>query len=217
MSLMAIIAAGQKGLLIRAVGGAVGVDEPVARAALERLLQAMARRLTKRADNREERRILLETVAAGGFQRYLDDPRALLGRDTIRDGEDLLTYLYGSVDVARDHARTIGPPSGLDAEVFTRLMTVAACLLLGAMARRLEQQTQDRLVDVGATGLVMGLVQAIWAGIMEGTARSMFRRRASFRYRMGAERRRQQRGEAPSGRPELEEILGDLLGAGEPN
>jgi hypothetical protein len=46
----------------------------------------------------------------------------------VRDGEGLLAYAYGSVDAAREDARAIGPPAGLDREVFARLMTLAASL-----------------------------------------------------------------------------------------
>lgn len=209
MSLMAIIAAGQQGLLIRTVGGAIGVDEPVARAAIERLLPAMARQLSERAHDPAESEIVLDVVAHGGFQRYLDDPRALLGREAIRDGEEMLTYLYGSVDAARQHATAIRPPAGLDAGVFARLMTLAACLLLGAMARRLEHQAHNELAESGVAGILKGLGQAILRGIVEGTARSMFRRRTSFRRRMA--RRRGRLDHAPSHRPALDEVLGDLL------
>jgi hypothetical protein len=210
MSLMAIIAAGQNGLLIRSVGGAIGVDEPVARAAIERLLPPMARQLSERAHEPEESEIVLDVVAYGGFQRYLDDPRALLGREAIRDGEDMLTYLYGSVEAAREQARAIGPPAGLDAEVFARLTTLAACLVLGAMARRLEHHDHEDLAELGVSGMLKGLGQAIVRGFIEGSTRSLGRRRAGFRRRMA--RRRARRDHSPSRRPSLDEILSDLLG-----
>jgi hypothetical protein len=208
MSLMALVAAGQRGLLIRTVGGAIGVDETVARDALERLLTAVARRLNERAGDPAECQILLDVIANGGYQRYLDDARALLGRAAIGDGEQALVYLYGSVEVAREHARSIGPPAGLDAEVFARLMTLAASLLLAAMARRLEQQANDRLAEGGPAAVLTGLGQALLRGFVEGTRRALFRRRASFQRRM-ARRRRLARG--ASGRPSLDDLLGDLL------
>ena len=208
MSLMALIAAGQQGLLIRTVGAALGVDEAVARPALERLLAVIARRLSERAGDPVECQILLDVIAGGGFPRYLDDARALLGREAIRDGEDLLTYLYGSVEAAREHARAIGPPAGLDAEVFARLMTLAASLLLAAVARRLEQQARERLAEGSPAGVLKGLGQAVLRGFLDGTGRALFRRRASFRRRMA---RRRRFGQSSSRRPSLDELLGDLL------
>jgi hypothetical protein len=159
MSLMALMAAGQQGLLIQTVGGVVGVEEPVARQALERLSRAIARRLSARvAVEPAEHEVLLDVVARGGFERYLDDPRALFGRKAVRDGEDLLAYVYGSVEAAREEARAGGPAAeGLDRDVFARLMTLAASLLLAAMARKLEQQARASSAVAGPAGVLKEL------------------------------------------------------------
>jgi hypothetical protein len=208
MSLLALIAASQNGLLIRAVGSVIGVDEPVARDALERLLATIAERLGARAADPAEHDILLDVIASGSFQRYLDDPRALFGRDAVRDGEVLLAYLYGSVEAARQRARAVGPPAGLDGEVFARLMTLAASLLLGAMARRLEELARDPLPAPGPAGALRELGQTVLRGFADGTMRTF--RHASFRRRMVLRRLylpRRRRTHAAS----IEELLGDLL------
>jgi len=209
---MALIAASQNGLLIRAVGSVIGVDEPVARDALERLLATIAERLGARAADPVEHDILLDVIASGGFQRYLDDPRALFGRDAVRDGEGLLAYLYGSLEAARDDARAIGPPAGLDGEVFARLMTLAASLLLGAMARRLEDLARDPFPATGPAGALRELGRTVLRGLADGTMRTF--RHASFRRRMALRRLnlpRRRRDHAVS----IDELLGDLL-EGEP-
>jgi hypothetical protein len=209
MSLMALMAAGQQGLLIRSVGGVIGVEEPVARQALERLSRAIARRLSSRvAIEPAEHEVLLDVVARGGFERYIDDPRALYGRESVRDGEGLLAYAYGSVDAAREEARAIGPPAGLDREVFARLMTLAASLMLAAMARRFEQQVRQRRAAPGPAGMLKELGETVLHGMAAGTTRAFLR--ASFRRRMALRRlglslRRPERGAS------LDELLGGLL------
>ena len=209
MSLMALMAAGQQGLLIKTVGGLIGVEEPVAARALERLSRAIARRLSARvAIEPAEHEVLLDVVARGGFERYLDDPRALLGREAVRDGEDLLTYAYGSVDAAREEARVVGPPPGLDSDVFARLMTLAASLVLGAMARKLEQQARANSAVAGPAGVLKEFGETVMRGLADGTLRTF--RRASFRRRMALRRlgfslRR------PEGGASVDELLGDLL------
>ena len=209
MSLMALMAAGQQGLLIQTVGGVIGVEEPVARRALERLSGAIARRLSARvAVEPAEHEVLLDVVARGGFERYLDDPRALFGREAVRDGEDLLAYAYGSVEAAREEAKAVGPPPALDRDVFARLMTLAASLLLAAMARKLEQQTRGPSAVAGTAGVLKELGETVMRGLADGTLRTF--RRASFRRRMALRRlglslRRPERGAS------LDELLGDLL------
>ena len=209
MSVMALMAAGQHGLLIKAVGGVVGVEEPVAGRALERLSRAIARRLSARvAVEPAEHEVLLDVVARGGFERYLDDPRALFGREAVRDGEDLLAYAYGSVEAARDDAKAVGPPAGLDRDVFARLMTLAASLVLAAMARKLEQQARASSAVSGSAGVLKEFGETVMRGLADGTLRTF--RRASFRRRMALRRlgfslRR------PEGGASLDDLLGDLL------
>jgi hypothetical protein len=197
MSVMTVIAAGQQGLLFHAVGGAIGVDEPVAHDALERLLRVLARRLSARAADPREHEILLDVIARGDFGRFIDDPRALLGRAAVRDGEQILAYLYGSVEAARKEAKAIGPPEGLDVEMFARLTTLAASLLLGAMARQLEQQARDHSAVPGPAGVLKQLGETFLRGFAEGTMRSIrpagFRRRMALR-RLGLRLRRQHHG-----------------------
>lgn len=209
MSLMAVIEAGQKGLLIEAVAGLLGSDEPVARDAIERLLRALAQRLSVRAADPGEQEVVLDVVAGGGYQRALDDPRVLFGRDGVRDGEEALAYLYGSLGAARAEARAIGPPAGIEREVFARLTTLAALLLLAGLARQLEQQERDALPETGLTGSLKKLGNVVLRGLADGTMRTLHRRRSSFRRRMAA--RRRQPGGTRSRRPSLDELLGGLL------
>lgn len=209
MSLMALVAAGQQGLLIKTVGGVIGVEEPVAARALERLSRPIARRLSARvAVEPAEHEVLLDVVARGDFERYLDDPRALFGRHAVRDGEDLLTYVYGSVEAAREEANAVGPPPGLDRDVFARLMTLAASLVLAAMARKLEQQARASAAVAGPAGVLKEFGETVMRGLADGTLRTF--RRASFRRRMALRRlgfslRR------PEGGASVDELLGDLL------
>jgi hypothetical protein len=208
MSLMALVAAGQQGLLIQTVGGVVGVEEPVARQALERLSRAIARRLSARvAVEPAEHEVLLDVVARGGFESYLDDPRALFGRGAVRDGEDLLAYAYGSVEAAREEAKKVGSPRWLDRDVFARLMTLAASLVLAAMARSMEQ-ARPRTPVAGPAGVLKEFGETVMRGLADGTTRTF--RRARFRRRMALRRlgfslRR------PEGGASLDELLGDLL------
>ena len=208
MSLLALMAAGQQGLLIQTVGGVVGVEEPVASEALERLSRAIARRLSARvAVEPAEHEVLLDVVARGDFERYLDDPRALFGRAAVRDGEDVLAYAYGSVEAAREEATALGPPPGLDRDVFARLMTLAASLVLAAMARTMEQ-ARSRSVVAGPAGVLKDLGETVMRGLADGTLRTFrrprFRRRMALR-RLGLSLRRPERGAS------LDELLGDLL------
>ncbi|MFW6077243.1 MAG: hypothetical protein ACOC71_05800, partial [Hyphomicrobiales bacterium] len=110
----------------------------------------------------------------------------LFGRAAVRDGEQTLTYLYGSLEAARDEARAVGPPEDLDTEVFARLMTLAASLLLGAMAKQLEEHARARPAATGPAGVLKDMGETVLRGLADGTTRTF--RRASFRRRMALRR-----------------------------
>lgn len=209
MSLMAVIEAGHKGLLMQAVAGLLGSDEAVARDAMERLLRALAHRLSLRAGDPAEQEFVLDVLARGGYQRALDDPRILFGRDGVRDGEEALAYLYGSLEAARAAVRAIGPPAGIEREVFARLATLAALLLLAGLARELDQLASERATEAGPMGMLKGLGRVAVRALVDGTTRTLYRRGPSFSRRMAS--RRRQPGGTTFGRPGLDELLGDLL------
>lgn len=210
---MALISAGHGGRLLRNLGGPAGIEEPLVRTALERLLPPLARRLSEQAADPVERELLLDAVAEGGYQRYLDDPRALLGRDAIVDGEELLVHLYGSLDLARQEAKSVGPPRGLDADVFARMMTLAASLLLAVMARRQALLAgRDVSAAQGSAAIIAGLVEAVVRGFVEGTMRSLRprRRTGALSRRRRWPRRRSNEAARPAS---IEALLGELLDA----
>lgn len=210
MSPMEIIAAGQHGLLIQAVAGVIGVEEGVARNAIERLLKAIGRRLSERAADPAEQENVLDVLAGGDFQLCLDDPRALFGPFAVRDGEGLLAYLYGSLEAARAEARRIGPPRGLDKEVFARLLTLAASLLLAALARRLEKEKGELPAEAGLTDYLQDLGRTILRGFADGTVRTLFRR-VGFRGRMAMSRMKLRLSRRPGHGPSIDNLLGSLL------
>lgn len=214
MSLMQVIEAGHQGHLFATVGVAAGVDAEVARAALERLLPPLARRLSEHAGDPVEEAALLDVIAGGGYRRYLEDPRALLGRDSIRNGEEALIYLYGSLEAARQEANAVGPPASLDRDVFARMMTLAASLLLAAMAQRREHLLQHSTAEDSSIATALkGLWQAALRGFLEGSTRAVRPLGGSRSFaRLMHARRRKQRGRREPDRPSLDELLGDLVG-----
>lgn len=213
MTLMEVIEAGHQGHLFGTVGVAAGVDAQVARAAVERLLPPLARRFSERGGDPVEGAALLDVISGSGYRRYLEDPRALLGRDSIRNGEEALIYLYGSLEAAREEANAIGPPASLDRDVFARMTTLAASLLLAGMAQRREHMLQQSTAEEASIAAALkGLWQAALRGFVEGSTRAVRPLGGSRSFgRLMQARRRKYANRTEVSRPSVDELLGDLV------
>lgn len=220
----------QNGQLIDTLGAACEISETRCRQALERLTPNIARLINERIIDEDDYEDLVDILDDEDQTECLDNPTEMLSRGTISDGKDILEILYGSLDVAHEAARRIGPPNGVDENTFTRLMAMAAALTFSAMARR-NQQYQLAAVDQPASGggLISTLFNALVTGFMEGfrqatrrktrrrRKRSLLeqilgtgttsRRRSTRRRRSSRKRKRQRRRKTPS----LRDLLGDIL------
>jgi len=211
MEILDIITSAQSGGLIVQLATAAGVDPQTARTALDALVPAIAGRIAEKASDEDEHAHLLAVVDDSEADDYLDNARTLLSRSAVRDGEDILTYLYGSLDAARSEAERISAPAGMTQETFDRLMTFAAALVLAAMTRR------NKMLKMPATALgvsagsciAAGLVGAVIKGFVDGMKRALVPRRR--RTRIGTRRTSRTRRKRSSRAPSLNDILGNLV------
>lgn len=223
--IMDVLQQSQDGKLVATLGKASMLDEARGRAALDRLTPDIARRIADLASNDEAYEDLLEILDEEEQVEYLDSAAAMLSRNSINDGEDILKQLYGSLDGARATALEIGAPNGVDDEIFVRIMTLAASLTLAAMARR-SQQFQLGVVDNKAAetkddGIVAMLISALVAGLLQGLKQAVRPRRRRRRRNIltsifgdqPKRRRRTTRKRKTTRRktPSLNDLLGDLL------
>jgi len=211
MEIPEIIASAQGGHLITHLAAAAGVDQPTARAALDRLVPEIASRIADKAGDPEEHQHLLDVVDDSEADDYLDNPRTLLSRSATKDGEDILAYLYGSVAAARREAARIGAPAGMEQPTFEALMTFAAVLVLAAMTRRSKRLAMPAagLLGSGNGGIAAALIGAVVKGLIDGMKRALVPRRR--RTSIGTRRRSSSRRKKSNRKPDLNDILGDLV------
>ena len=211
MEILDIIASAQGGALVTHLAAAAGVDQETARAALDRLVPEIARRIAEKATDPDEYEHLLGVVDDSEADDYLDNPRTLLSRSATKDGEDILAYLYGSLDAARREAARIGAPPGMKKPTFEALMTFAAALVLAAMTRRSKTLAMPAAGLVGGAGggIASVLIGAVVKGLVDGMKRALVPRRR--RTRISRRRSSSSRRKRSSRTPSLNDILGDLV------
>ena len=149
--LLTILEESQNGQLVQSLATACDLEEAQCREALERLVPEIARRISDHIEDDDDLEELVDILDEQEQAAILDDPNAMFSRDVVQDGKDLLELLYGSLDRAEDRAEDIGPPRGVDEDLFERMMTMTAALTFAAMSRR-NPDTSTRYCRRNAQG-----------------------------------------------------------------
>jgi len=213
-----IVAAGD-GRQLAALVAAAGMSPRDVEAVLRAQVPAIAARIHERAAADEaELDAIFDIVEAGEAEDYLEDPRALTSRAAVRDGEDILAHLFGSLEAARAEA---GAPPGMAPELAARLMTWSAVLCVAAMSRRWRTEALPAMqaASSGGEGLLALLVRTIVTALLRALKSALLPRRRrsrapySRRYRRHRRKRRSRRTRRSRRRRRRDiSILEDILG-----
>lgn len=209
MELIDHIRQAQGGRLVALLGAAAGLDPHAAEALLRLQVPVIARRIDAvTAEDPAALETLFDIVEEGEAEAYLEDIRTLTSRAAVKDGEELLTHLFGSLESARRAAIEAGVPNGVSLEVAARFFTFAAVLAVAAMSRRWRtdvmpaftagRSREAHSAGMGGTlagGLLATVIAALVDGLIQGLLRGLRprrRRRTRYarRYRRHATRRR---------------------------
>ena len=195
-----------------ALAGDYSVD--AAEKALKTHVREIGSKIAVKARDPEELELLLDVIEAGEHDDYLTNPDALLSREAVEEGEEILAHVYGSVERARAVASTLRKPHGISEEKMQRMMTLAATLCVAALVKR-GQQTY-LAADMGgiASTFFSELIAAIIKGITHVPAKRRRRRnRATYAksYKTSRKRRRQRKRSKRTRTPDLADVFGELL------
>ncbi len=212
-----IISAGS-GRPLAALAAAAGISPREMEQVLRAQVPAIAARIHQRAAADEaELEAIFDILEAGEAEDYLEKPRALTSRAAVRDGEDILAHLFGSLDAARRQAPA---PPGMAPELAGRLMTWSALLCVAAMSRRWRTEALPAMASSGDGGILSLLVQAIVSGLLRALKSALLprrRRRTPYsrryrRHRRRTSRRRTSRRHSRRRRRRNVSILEDIIG-----
>ncbi len=123
MALLDILTQAQGGAFYANAGKAVGIPPDEARAALSALCPAIALKLRQSAENEETLDALLEIIEDGDGDAFLDDPTLIGDPEVAKDGNAILTDVYGTKTAALKEAKALAP--GLDKKALGALTAIA--------------------------------------------------------------------------------------------
>jgi hypothetical protein len=222
MALLDILTQAQGGAFYANAGKAVGIPPDEARAALDALCPAIALKLRQSAENEETLDALLEIIEDGDGDAFLDDPALIGDPEIAKDGNAILTDVYGTKTAALKEAKALAP--SLDRKALGALTAIAATSVVAALARSQRQSTmmpamgvQQAAGSTGGGGLLGTIVSAVIEGAIKGAVREFTpkpRRRRRTTYASARRRRKTTKTRTRrTTQVSLDSIFRDILGS----
>ena len=131
--LEAVMSAGNGGA-VRQMAQQFGLEEGAAKGAIEQLLPALARGLSRNTSQAGGLESLLGALQSGGHARYHEDPTQAISEAGIADGNGILGHILGSKDASRNVAAHAFAKAGSDRAHATKMLPTVAIIAMGARA-----------------------------------------------------------------------------------
>lgn len=149
MNLLEMLLTQKNGALIDQVAGAMQLDPAQARVAMEQLVPALSRGISRNAASEQGLSDLVDALSRGGHARYVDQPETLARPEARDEGNAILGHVFGSKDVSRQVASRAAASSGLDTDLVKKLLPLVASAVMGAMAKQGFGNAAPRVDDRG--------------------------------------------------------------------
>jgi len=217
MALMDILAQAQGGAFYANVGQAAGIAPDDARAAMTALCPAIAVKLRESAKDEDTFDALLDIIEDGNGDAFLDDPALIGDPEVTKDGNAILSDVYGTKAKALKEAQALAPR--LSKTSLATLTAISAASVVAALARSQRQPLAvsgvQTAVGNSGGGIFGTIVSAVIEGAIKGAVRELTprpRRRRSY----AASRRKRSKTTTRTrraSRPSLDSIFREILGS----
>ena len=219
MGLIDILAGAQGGEFFANAGHAAGLDAPAAQQAIAGMAPVIAAQLRKRAEDHEAFEALLDLISDGEGDAFLDDAHLIADPEVVKDGNAILTDIYGSKAGALKALRP--QASSLDESALGKLAPITASAVLAALVRSNKGAQYltgaQQAADEGG-GILSTIISAVIKGAVQSATRQLAprrRRRRSYTGYVGARKRRRKltgKRQSRSRTPTLDQVFGEILG-----
>jgi hypothetical protein len=149
MKLFDEIAKANDGQPVKQLAQDFGVSEEQASEVIKQYIPALTNGM-KRNISQGGLDDLLNVLAGGKHERYLERPDELTQPETIDDGNAILGHLFGDKEVSRELAGRTAQQTGISSDLLKQMLPVIAQLVMGAMSK---QTTSSGLGRTSGSGL----------------------------------------------------------------
>lgn len=150
---------------LKQLAASFGVSETDAMKALSGMVPALSGGLRNSLSSTDGQAGLLNALAKGRHQRYLDQPETLADAATVTDGNAILGHILGGKDASRRVASDVSAQTGLDNGLLKKMLPVVAALVMGSMSKQGTARGSANVApsagaNSGMLGMLVGLLDA---------------------------------------------------------
>jgi hypothetical protein len=113
-----------------------GISEDQIQAAMAQIVPALSQGVKKNISNESGLDSLLQALAKGNHQQYVDNPTSLTDNAAVSDGNNILGHILGSKDVSRAVADRASTNTGIDSGLLKQLLPMIASMMMGSLSKQ---------------------------------------------------------------------------------
>jgi len=159
------------------------LDRDRTRSAVEELIPALSRGMKRNADDGQGMDQLLEALRTGEHARYIDQPGTLGTETNRRDGDGILSHVFGDKGTSREVARRAAEKTGLSGAVLQKMLPVLASVAMGMLGKKVLGAGHGAAAPASRAesgGLLGSLLDgdgdgAVWDDVLGMAARGLLR------------------------------------------
>ncbi|MCK5786734.1 MAG: DUF937 domain-containing protein [Candidatus Sabulitectum sp.] len=157
MGLLNSILASQGRNIVGQISSKFGLPSGLAESAVRSLIPALSQGIQKNTSDKAGLESLINALANGNHQNYLDDPDSISDPATTADGNSILGHILGSKEVSRNVAEEAAAETGVDSSTLKKILPVLASVAMGVMSKESSPSSGNNL-DIG--GLLGALLKS---------------------------------------------------------
>ncbi len=156
MGLLNSILASQGGNIVGQISSKFGLDPDMAESAVRSLIPAISQGIQSNTSDQAGLESLVDALANGNHQNYLDNPDSVSDPATTADGNAILGHILGSKDVSRNVADEAAAETGVNSSTLKKVLPILASVAMGVMSKESSSSSGNKL-EIG--GLLTSLLK----------------------------------------------------------
>lgn len=136
MNILDMILDSQNQGQIAQIANSFGIGEDQVQAAISQMIPALSQGVKKNISNESGLDSLLNALANGNHQGYVEKPESLTEESTVLDGNNILGHILGSKDVSRNLASRVSADTGLESGILKQMLPIVASMMMGSLSKQ---------------------------------------------------------------------------------
>ncbi len=107
-----------------------------AKSALSALTKAVAGGIKKNTQSADGISGLMSALKGGSHERYIENPQELTREENIREGNGILSHIFGNKETSRQVAQQASAASGVDVGILKKMLPLVAGMTMGGLKKQ---------------------------------------------------------------------------------